>query len=342
MQESNSSLPDSAPAPAEAAPKPLPPRVSVNGLAAPLVDRLVGDAAMLRLSVVTAAGARLIDAGAEAAGSIEAGRRIAEICLGGLGRVSVGPAGPIPRWPFSITVASADPVLACLGSQYAGWSLKDGEGRDGYFALGSGPGRAAAAVEALFDDLGYRDEAEAAVLVLESGAPPPQAVIAKVAAATGLEPERLTFIYAPTQSLAGSTQVVARVLEVGLHKAHSLHFPLERIVDGIGVAPLAPPSPDFLVAMGRTNDAIIYGGRIHLFVSGPDDEARDLAEALPSTVSRDHGAPFSEIFTRFKGDFYAIDPQLFSPAEVMVTALDSGRTHRAGRLLPDLVDASFG
>ena len=31
--------------------------------------------------------------------------------------------------------------------------------------------------------------------------------------------------------------------------------------------------------MGRTNDAIIYGGHVHLFVSGPDDEARILPSA---------------------------------------------------------------
>lgn len=319
-----------------------PARPSVNALTAPLVDELAASATALRLAIATSdAGARLIDAGAKAQGSIEAGRRIAEICLGGLGSVSIDPSGPIERWPFSVTVATANPVLACLGSQYAGWSLTAGEGKDAYFALGSGPGRAAAAVEELFGELAYRDQAAQATLVLETATPPPIAVVDKVAAATALPPAALTFIYAPTQSLAGSTQVVARVLEVGLHKAHTLGFPLERIVDGVGSAPLAPPSPDFLIAMGRTNDAIIYGGRIHLFVSGPDGEAKDLADALPSSTSRDHGAPFSDVFKRFNGDFYAIDPHLFSPAEVIVTALDSGRSYRAGKLAPDLVDASF-
>ncbi len=106
-----------------------------------------------------AGGARLVDAGAAARGSVEAGRRIAEICLGGLGTVSLAPAGPVAAWPLTVVVHSADPVLACLGSQYAGWSLAGGEGSD-FFALGSGPGRAAAAVvEALFEELRYRDEA---------------------------------------------------------------------------------------------------------------------------------------------------------------------------------------
>jgi methenyltetrahydromethanopterin cyclohydrolase len=179
------------------------------------------------------------------------------------------------------------------------------------------------------------------VLVLEAGSPPPEAIVAEVAEAAGCEPRRLTVIYAPTDSLAGSTQVVARVLEVALHKAHALHFPLERIVDGLGAAPLAPPAPDFVAAMGRTNDAIIYGGQVHLFVRGPDEDARELAERLPSTGSRDYGAPFAEIFARAGGDFYAIDPMLFSPASAIVTCLDSGKSHRGGRLSPDLLDASF-
>ena len=157
----------------------------------------------------------------------------------------------------------------------------------------------------------------------------------------GVAPSSLTVIYAPTQSLAGATQVVARVLEVALHKAHELKFPLERIVDGMGAAPLSPPHPDFVAAMGRTNDAIIYGGRAHLYVTGPAKDAKGLAEALPSRASRDFGSPFAEVFRRYKGDFYAIDPMLFSPAEVIVTAVESGESFHAGAVDHKLLDASF-
>ncbi len=156
-----------------------------------------------------------------------------------------------------------------------------------------------------------------------------------------MAPERLSIVFAPTQSLAGSVQVVARVLEVALHKAHALHFPLDRILDGMGAAPLAPPHPDFVTAMGRTNDAIIFGGRVHLFVSGPAADAKALADALPAFTSRDYGKPFAEIFKAAKGDFYAIDGMLFSPAEAMVTAVETGETFRAGKLDPALLDASF-
>ncbi len=58
-------------------PKP-PPRPSINELCAPLVAALLRDAGALRLGVTRdASGATLVDAGIDASGGIEAGRRIA-------------------------------------------------------------------------------------------------------------------------------------------------------------------------------------------------------------------------------------------------------------------------
>ncbi|TJW85983.1 MAG: methenyltetrahydromethanopterin cyclohydrolase, partial [Mesorhizobium sp.] len=243
-----------------------------------------------------------------------------------------------PKWPLTIEVRSSQPVLACLGSQYAGWNLSS----QGYFAMGSGPARALARVEPLFETLSYRDTASSAVLILETAEPPPQAIVEKVSRATGLPTEKLTFLYAPTQSLAGGVQIVARALEVALHKTNDLKFPLDNVVDGIGTAPIPAPHPDFLTAMGRTNDAIIYGGIVQLFVKGSAKDAGELAERLPSRASRDHGQPFAEVFKRFKGDFYAIDPLLFSPAEVIVTAIETGDTFRAGERDLQMLERSLG
>lgn len=314
------------------------PRPSVCALAGPLVESLVADALRLRLDITRIAGARIIDAGVDARGGIEAGRRIAEICLGGLGAVDVLPGTRFRHWSTLISVRSTDPVTACLASQYAGWSLSEGA----FFALGSGPGRALHAKEPLFNEIAYRDHSDSAVLVLEVDAFPPEALIARIAADCGVAAERLTLILTPTRSLAGTVQVVARVLEVALHKAHALHFPLARIVDGLASAPLPPPAPDFITAMGRTNDATLYGGEVHLFVEGPQEAAAALARDLPSSTSRDHGRAFGEIFAAFKGDFYAMDPMLFSPARVTVTSLESGRSFTHGAFDEALLDRSFG
>jgi methenyltetrahydromethanopterin cyclohydrolase len=316
--------------------------VSVNAQATRLVESMVADAAELRINVTRGSlGERLIDAGSRCLGGVAAGMRMAEICMGGLGQVALVPDASTPNWPWTLVVRSSHPVIACLGSQYAGWNLAHKEGDVSFYGLGSGPGRAIARVEPLFEHLGYADRCDSATLVLETDNAPPPAVVEKVAKACGLTPQQLTFIYAPTQSLAGGTQVVARSLEVALHKTHELGFPLDRVVDGMAAAPLCPPHPDFVVAMGRTNDAIIYGGHVHLFVKGDAGEAKALAEKLPSKTSRHHGTSFAELFKSVNYDFYQIDPMLFSPAKVIVTAIDKGETFHAGGLHLGLINSSF-
>jgi methenyltetrahydromethanopterin cyclohydrolase len=304
-----------------------------------LVERLVGEAASLRVGIEQGPqGATIVDAGIDHPGGLEAGRLVTEICMGGLGTASLQPAWSFAGWPWAINVHTSNPVLACLGSQYAGWSLNFGD----FFALGSGPARALAAREELFSELGYKDEADSAVLVLEVDKRPPPELVDKVTRDCGISPEGLTIVLTPTTSLAGNLQVVGRVLEVALHKVHALKFPLERIVDGMGSAPVPPTAGNFLSGMGRTNDAIIYGGTVHLFVTGPDEEAEKLASQLPSWNSPDCGKPFEETFKAYKGDFYAIDGMLFSPARAIVTAMGSGRSFHAGRVDEGLLNKSFG
>lgn len=320
---------DDSPAP------PPGPTLSVNAQAQPLVERLRREADALRIAVRRDdTGVCLVDAGIAAPGSVAAGLLIGEICMGGLGQVRLR-AGADGGWPSWLEVSSSQPVLACLASQYAGWSLaasKEETGGKKFFALGSGPARALAVKEALFAELGYRDHADRGVLVLEVDRPPPRVVLDKVLRDCALAADALTVVLTPTTSPAGTTQVVARALEVALHKAHELGFTLANIVDGTASAPLPAPSPDAVQAMGRSNDAILYGGRAHLVVRGGDDAARDLALRLPSRNSRDFGRSFADIFAAVEYDFYKIDPALFAPAEVWVSNLDSGRSFHGGAL----------
>ena len=311
---------------------------SINALTQPLVESLIAKASALNLNVSQhATGATIVDAGISVAGSLEAGRLIAEICMGGLGRVALNESKQFKYCPISISVHSDTPILACLGSQYAGWALQ----HEKFFSLGSGPARAIAQREDLFKELAYKDSAEKTVLVLETDKIPPAEIIQKVARDTKIKPENLTFILTPTTSLAGTTQIVARVLEVALHKLHTLHFPLNQIVEGVGSAPLPPISRDFLTAMGRTNDAILFGGYVQLNVKCSDAEAEKLAQELPSNSSKDYGKPFAEIFKAVNMDFYQIDPLLFSPAMVNITNVETGNSFVGGELNEALLEASF-
>ena len=119
--------------------------LGMNARALSLADRSIERAAELRVAAhMLASGARVVDAGIEVPGGFAAGRVLAELCMGGLGevaRLGAGRAG----WPSWLQVHSSQPVLACMASQYAGWSLaasKEDTGGKKFFALGSGPARA--------------------------------------------------------------------------------------------------------------------------------------------------------------------------------------------------------
>src|SRR6266571_601618 len=267
--------------------------LGLNERAWQIADAMAKNAAALRVAVrQLPGGARVIDAGIEATGGFGAGRALAEICTGGLADIAYPPV-PIggETWP-GVRVWTDHPAVSCMASQYAGWAIQVGK----YFAMGSGPLRAHARVEKeLFGKLGYAETARRGVLVLETRTAPTDDVAAWVAEKAGsLEPWQLTFVVAPTASLAGGVQIAARILETGLHKMDTLGFDLKKLVPKI-----------------------------------------------PASASKDYGTPFYDIFKRYDGDFYKIDPLLFSPAEVWLTSVQSGKTHHAGHLNAEVLRASL-
>jgi methenyltetrahydromethanopterin cyclohydrolase len=258
--------------------------------------------------------------------------------MGGLGHLAFAPIMITGQsWP-GVQVWTDHPAAACMASQYAGWAINP----EGFFAMGSGPLRAKARVEReLFARLAYTEDAQRGVLVLEGRTLPDEAVAAWVAAKAGVPVEGITFVVAPTASVAGGVQIVARVIETGLHKMDTLGFDVTRVHSAIGTAPLPPVAKNDLRAVGRTNDCILYGGEARYVVDAGDEELAALAERLPASASPDYGTPFYDVFKRYDNDFYKIDPMLFSPGEVWLTSASSGRTFHAGRLDAGVLRASL-
>jgi methenyltetrahydromethanopterin cyclohydrolase len=312
--------------------------LSMNERAAALVDQMAADADALGIEVRTLdSGARLVDCGAQARGGLQAGLRFAAVCMGGLGRLDPVPVTVGERtWP-GIGVAVDQPAAACLAAQYAGWKLE----HEDFFAMASGPGRALARAEDLFEELAWREQARLAVLCLESGQDPPGEVVDKVAERCGVQASAVTFLIARTASVCGSVQISARVVETALHKLHELGVDPARVRHGWGCCPIAPVAKNDPAAIGRTNDAMLYGGTVHLWIEGGDDEIAELAGRLPSSASDAFGTPFGELLEAADWNFYDIDPMLFSPAVATLTSTESGRAHHAGGLAPDVLERSF-
>jgi methenyltetrahydromethanopterin cyclohydrolase len=313
--------------------------MSLNRNAILAAESLLAHAEEYRVAVhAIEGGSRFVDCGIEARGGMLAGIELARICLGGLGQVSIAP-GELGEQPIPLVQVVTDhPVRACLASQYAGWALKEGK----FFAMGSGPMRAAAGSEAIFDVIGFRETAAHVIGVLETRKPPPAAIIGKIAQACRVDSAAVTLLAAPTASLAGGLQIVARSVETALHKLAELKFDLSRIVSAHGTAPLPPVAASDLAAIGRTNDAILYGARVILAVTGDDASLETIGPRVPSSSSRDHGEPFAAIFARYNHDFYAVDPHLFSPAQITFQNIETGRTHTFGQVTPGILARSFG
>lgn len=311
---------------------------SMNVRANWVVEAIVAHAQERKVAVhPVQGGGRYIDCGIEQRGGLLAGIEVARVCLGDLATVTLSPGEVGGRPVPLVQVVTDHPVQACLAGQYAGWAVSEGK----YFAMASGPMRAVRGREPIFDVIGFRETESAVVGVLETRLPPTPAVIALIASECGVSPSSVTLLAAPTASLAGGLQIVARSVETALHKLAELKFDLQRIQSAYGSAPLPPVAKTDMAAIGRTNDAILYGARVLLHVTGDDASLEQIGPQVPSVSSRDHGETFSAVFARYNNDFYAVDPHLFSPAQVVFQNLETGRTHVFGHVEDAILARSF-
>ena len=311
--------------------------ISINQRAAKIVEEMVAQAESLGIQVSKLpCGAQVLDLGVQTLGGLQAGKYLSEVCMGGLGQVTFLPLQFGDYWLPGVSVSVDQPAIGCMASQYAGWAIK----REKYFAMGSGPARALSVVEKLYEKLEYRDSADVAVIVLEGRQLPTDEVANYIAGKCGVDPTNLSILIAPTASVAGSIQISARIVETGLHKLVELGFDVRQIVSGYGTAPIATVDKDDLRAIGRTNDCILYGGQVYYTVRADDAALATLVDRIPSSASSDYGKPFYRLFKQY-GDFYKIDPLLFSPAQVTINNLTSGKCYRAGHLNADVLGASL-
>lgn len=302
-----------------------------------VVRQLVEEADVLGVAVHRLGNGTLwIDCGIEVEGSLEAGRLYALACLGGMAdlRFDTFDLDGI-AWP-SLSVSVSRPLLACVGCQYAGWDIEVKGASGTYRAMGSGPGRMRGSREPLLDRFGLRERTDDAVLALETRTPPDEETATAIAFSCAVSPGKLVLLTAPTASLVGSVQIASRVVETGIHKMIEVDFPVETLFAATGTCPIPPLCADDTEAMGRTNDAVLYGGSAWYALRSGEDLSVP-AERLASSSSPDFGLPFRKIVERYEGNFYKMDPLLFSPAEVAVNDLATGRTYCAGQIRADLL-----
>jgi len=315
--------------------------ISVNEHALQVVKEAVSHRDELQIRVEKRSkGATIIDAGVSAPGGYAAGLIVTKICMGGLCEVSLSSQDFGEFALPTIGVATDHPAISTLGAQFAGWQIKTGN----YFAMGSGPARALALKpKELYAEIDYKDEADCAVIVLESEKLPPDEAITYIASECKVRPSKVYAIVTPTNSLAGSTQISGRIVETGVHKLEKVGLDPKKILHAFGYAPISPIHPKSAKAMGRTNDALYYGGETFYVVDFEDDEKlKEIVSKAPSSTATGYGKPFYEIFKAAGFDFYKVDPNLFAPAVVSVNNVRTGQTFRSGHIDSRILKETMG
>lgn len=306
---------------------------SLNRMAVELVDEAIDFAEELGVAVHNLEnGATVLDFGVEVESGIEAGLLLVEIQTAGLATLGtrIDDVAGTPRTVVDLSTDS--PGLALLGAQKAGWELTVDE----FEALGSGPARALVAEEDEYARMGYQDTFDFGVLALESTDIPDEPVAEQVADMAGID---VTGTFLPTfatGSVAGSVAGAARAAELAVFRLSELGYDPLEIGSVSASAPLAPVSYDEATAIARVNDAVAFGGQVHLQVAEPFERF----EEIPSTAG-ERDATFEEIYDEADWDFEELPEDLHGPAQVTVDVL-GGDTHVFGETREDLLAESFG
>jgi methenyltetrahydromethanopterin cyclohydrolase len=328
----------------------LVPKIGLNKSALVLFRKMCDEADKYAVTVEqTESGATLVDAGLNAEGGYLAGEIVTEICLAGYGAANVTPIQYGDVILPSVFVKTDYPALSTLASQFAGWQVK---GED-FSAIASGPARALALKpKDLYAKLNFKEESDSAVIVLETEKKPPEAVIQFIADKCRVSPKNLFLVMFSTTSLTGATQVSGRVVETGLHKLERVGLDPLLVKHAFGYAPIVPLHPVAGDAMGRTNDAILYGGVTNYTVNFEDEkELERIVQQAPSSSSKmiqearalaAKSPKFLDIFKEAGFDFYKIDTNIFAPAVVSINNTKTGKTFRAGNIDIDVIKGSLG
>lgn len=316
--------------------------ISINHEAMRLVREILADPARIGVLVSKLEnGATVIDMGQKAPGSWAAARYYTLITMGGLGEFSYE-TFPYPingmRLP-AVRVMVDMPLLACCASQIAGWRLEAGD----FAPILAGPARAMNSTpDPHFAHISYRDRYHEAVIAIQTREPVRAEWAATIAAACHIQPENLYILVAPNASLVCAVQVTARIVEQTIHRLEEEGLAMDTIFSAQGFCVLPPLIDDDLIAMGRINDVLLYGGEATFYLRHDDDSfVEQLAQKVVAKASRAYGQPFIEIFEAANRDFYQIPLDLHSPAVVHLNNLTTGRTFSAGEINEQVLTQSF-
>lgn len=262
--------------------------------------------------------ATILDFFGEVSDDKKIGIKISEAAMGGLGKVKISSEKKIH------VKIHKNVAIATLSSQLAGWAIKINNGEND--AIGSGPARILAKKPLdIIKKIGYYENSKKTALILETEILPNEKICKKIL--DECNAKELIIAAFKGNSRIGMINVLARIVEVGVFRLHTLGYNVKKINSAEGFVKIPPFSKN---AMFDANDAIIYNSIVKIEV---DDWDKKLTEKTVSKNSKFYGKSFKEIFEDVEGEFYRIPQDIFAPAEMRIIDLKNGREYRAGKFL---------
>jgi methenyltetrahydromethanopterin cyclohydrolase len=286
-------------------------------------------------------GATIVDMGIEADGSWLGAKMYVEAAHGGMAELTYGRTRIKDLDLPTANLMVDNPMLSVIGCEAGAWAVGEGE----FVPVASGPVRAKARADRWSQRVEYEDPSPYVLLQMQTVSIPNDETLAYVADACGIPVANLTVMVAPSASLVGSIQVCSRAFEQCIISlARNTSFDISTILHGYGSAPVAPVIKDEVLAMGRINDALVYGGSGGMWLRhSDDDEVRRMTEGLPFSAQAgdDYGKGYAEIYATYGHSLFNIPAPLDSPAKVMMTNMLTGNVFTAGKIDEDIVYRSF-
>jgi methenyltetrahydromethanopterin cyclohydrolase len=315
--------------------------LSVNNNAFEILKVVVKNSDELGLKVSKLKnGTTIIDAGIDAPGGLRAGVIISQLSLGGLSEVRLTEELYDDLSLNSIYVATDLPHIAVLCSQYPLFGEYAVE-VDGYSPLVSGPFRALMREpKEIFEKIKYRDNAKVGSLILQADEYPKEKYVEHVAKKGGISPKNLHLIMMPTQCIARSVDVAARVIETSMWRlTQVLGYDFRKVKFMTGLAPIAPIYPDIWKRLGITPDDMDhFCGHVSFGVNpAKDDDLEALAKNMVVESTAANGKPFFEILKEHDLSFHNIPREIYAVAKATIYDLKTGRMYRAGKLNVPLI-----
>lgn len=277
----------------------------------------------------------VIDCGVNVPGGIQAGVIYAMVSLGCLGEVTVVPGIIDSHYVNFIQACIDKPAIACLCSQKPAWKFK----ADGFSGTGYGPARAISQKpKVIFTAVNYSDDAETAVINIETQTMPSAKELDYVARQCSTDPECVVALIARPNSIVGSIVNGTRAAEWALNRLFQLGYDVKDIMSASSVCPVSPLKKEEPEFIGASFDSIAYYGLVYLYVKSRDDKFKEAVSAS----SKSYGKDFKALLKESQGDFSKVDHTMYAPARLVVNGMQDGSIEEYGKLDLATVLRSYG